>query len=462
MPLEIDRVDPEGTGYAAGLRVGDRVVAANDHIVRDPLEWRYVIADEFVRIEVDRDGETFVLGVEKGFDDSLGVYLKGPRFRKCNNRCIFCFIDQNPRGVRKPLRFKDEDFRLSFLYGNYVTLTNTSQDDLDRIIEQRLTPIYVSVHATEPDLRRRLLGNPRAPEVLPIMRYLADGGIEMHAQIVLMPGINDGENLERTVDDLAELHPSVGSVCLVPVGLTKHRQRLPRLRPVAPEQAAALIRWQRRAQRQFRERFGVRFVYLSDEFYLLAGKGVPSLRFYEGFPQVGNGVGMVRQFLEAFRKGLSPLVRSFGLSRHERLTIDLVTATLPARFLLDMVRRVNDEVRGLKIIPHVVVNERYGEGITVSGLLCGRDIENRLKRDGLSGEAVLLPPNVVNDDMLLLDDVHVEELQEHLGLPVVIGAHDLTASIRMVRDRLRGHERRTLRPLPVIEERPPVKTMRAV
>ncbi|HDS74656.1 MAG TPA: DUF512 domain-containing protein, partial [Firmicutes bacterium] len=364
----------------------------------------------------------------------LGIHLKGPGFKRCNNHCVFCFIDQNPGGVRRPLRFKDEDFCLSFLYGNYVTLTNTPREDLDRIIEQRLAPIYVSVHATEPELRRELLGNPKAPDILPIMQYLADGEIIQHAQVVLMPGKNDGEHLDRTVDDLTELYPWVGSICIVPVGVTKHRAKLPELRVHTAEEARALLRWQEQRQERFLGELSERFVYISDEFYLVAGEPIPEMEFYEGFPQVGNGVGMIRQFMDAFEDGLPRLTKRFTDDVNP-LRIDLVTATLPARFLLDMIHRVHEVAPGIAITPHAVTNEWYGEGITVSGLLSGRDIVAAVRERG-RGEVVLLPPNCLNDDMLFLDDLHAEDAQEQIGKPVVFGTYDLIESIELAYDRV--------------------------
>lgn len=434
MALMIDYVDPEGTGHEIGLKVGDSVVTVNEHIVRDPLEWRFLIADEYVELEIERDGETIICEIEKDFDDALGIHLKGPGFKRCNNRCVFCFIDQNPRGVRRPLRFKDEDFRLSFLYGNYVTLTNTPREDLDRIIEQRLAPIYVSVHATEPQLRRELLGNPKAADILPIMRYLADGEIIQHAQVVLMPGKNDGKHLDRTVDDLANLYPWVGSICIVPVGLTEHRAKLPQLRVHTPEEARVLLRWQQQRQERFLHEIAERFVYISDEFYLVAGEPIPEMEFYEGFPQVGNGVGMVRQFMDAFEEGLPRLAKRFTDAANP-LRIDLVTATLPARFLYDMIHRIHETAPGIEIVPHVVTNEWYGEGITVSGLLSGRDIVAAIREHG-RGEVVLLPPNCLNDDMLFLDDLPVEDAQEQIGKPVVFGTYELIESIELAYDRV--------------------------
>ena len=437
MPLAIDFIKAGSTAEDAGLIVGDSVVSVNERVVRDPLEWRYLVAEEYVEVEIDRQGEIIIFEIEKEYDDSLGIHLQGPGFRRCNNKCIFCFIDQNPRGARKPLRFKDEDFRLSFLYGNYVTLTNTPSEDIDRIIEQRLSPIYVSVHATDSELRRKLLGNPRAPDILPIMRWLAAGEILQHAQIVLMPGINDGPHLDRTLDDLVVLHPWVGSVCIVPVGLTRHRARLPELRAHTFDEARALLAWLDAIQARLVETLGERFVYVSDEFYLLAGAEMPPAEFYEDFPQIGNGVGMVRQLIDTFETGLPEFEREHDGSDTERVVnIDLVTATLAAPFVLEMVARVDECVPGVHITPHVIVNERYGSGITVTGLLCGGDIVSALRRDGIDSDVVLLPPNCVNDEMLFLDDIHIEEVREQLARPVVLGSYELVESVRTALDRV--------------------------
>lgn len=435
MPLIIEEVEHGATGYAAGLRTSDRVISVNDHAVRDPLEWRFHIAEEYIEIEIERDDERFIVEIEKDFDDTLGIHLKGPGFKRCNNRCIFCFVDQNPLDVRRTLRFKDEDFRLSFLYGNYVTFTNTPRADLERIVEQRLSPMYVSVHATDPDLRREILGNRRAPDILPIMEYLAEGEILQHAQIVLMPGVNDGDHLDRTVGDLARLHPWLGSICVVPVGLTRHRENLPPLRSVTPDEALALIDWQSLQHERWMREFGEHFVYVSDEFYLLAGREIPDMDFYEGFPQIGNGVGMVRQFLDAFDEGLPELKREFATEDERPLHIDLITAPLAAGFLLPAVQILNAELKHVTIVPRVVKNRWYGDSVTVTGLLAGRDIAEAAR--DMTGDVVLLPPNCVNDDMLFLDDLRFADVEEQIGRPVALGCYDLAESIRIARDRLR-------------------------
>ena len=447
MSVTIDSVDSEGVGADIGLIPGDVILSVNERPVRDPLEWRYLIADDYVELEILRGDEEYFVEIEKDYDDALDIHVIGQGFKKCNNRCIFCFIDQNPRDVRKALLFKDEDFRLSFLYGNYVTLTNTPEEDLERIIEQRLSPMYVSVQATDPELRRQLLRNKRAPDILPIMKRLAEGGIEMHTQIVLMPGVNDGEHLDRTVADLASLYPSVASVCIVPVGLTKYRERLPKLEAFDGERARHVISWLSAVQKRFLDEFGERLVYISDEFFLLAGADIPDTDHYEMFPQIGNGVGMVRQFVDAFEDGFTSFVKE---SRGETpISVDLVTATMPATFITPMVDRLNSVVPEVHTTLHTVLNERYGHGITVSGLLCGRDILDALRQRDARGDVILLPPNCINDDELFLDDMSLEQFQAEMGIPVVVGEYDILTSIMNAREARDGTGRNRPDTLPL-------------
>ena len=428
MTTQIQHVDRSGTGFLVGLREGDTVVAVNGHAVRDPLEWRYLIAEEKLSIEISRAQKRLSVVVEKDCDDEMGVRLREPKFRRCNNKCVFCFVDQNPPGVRRALRFKDEDFRLSFLYGNFVTLTNTPSSDLERIIEQRLSPLYVSVHATDVTLRRRLLGNSRAPDIVPILRRLGQNGIEMHAQIVLVPGFNDGVHLEQTVHDLAGLFPWVRSVGIVPVGLTRHREGLHPLAAFTPAGAKALLAWLKARQATFIKQFGTRFVFASDEFYVIAERIFPSAPFYCGYPQIGNGIGMARQFLDEFRKRLRGLEKHFpDAGRH--VGVDLVTSVLARPLITRCIARIRKRIPDISLFPHVVENRWFGKSITVSGLLVGRDIEQTLHEDGMRGQVVLLPPNVLNRDNLFLDDMHVDELERRLGKRVVIGSYDFISSL---------------------------------
>ncbi|MDZ7376620.1 MAG: DUF512 domain-containing protein, partial [candidate division KSB1 bacterium] len=268
----------------AGLQVGDDLTKINDHQIGDELDFQFYASDELLEIEVLRDGERFIFEIEKDYDESLGIIFEETKFRCCGNHCIFCFVDQNPQGLRPSLYFKDEDFRLSFLYGNYVTLTNVSRSDLKRIVRQRLSPLYVSVHSTDLTIRKLLLGITKDDHLLEKIRYLVEHRIELHAQIVLCPGINDGQGLQRTIDDLARFYPQLKSVAIVPVGLTRHRQGLYQLASVTPAFAAALIDQVEPISEHFKQIWDDYFVYLADEFYLLAAQPLPLAQRYEDFP----------------------------------------------------------------------------------------------------------------------------------------------------------------------------------
>src|SRR5881396_603190 len=291
---------------AAGLRPGDRVLAINGHALRDAIDFRFHGGDERLALSVERDGARHALRLARRPGADLGVELEAPRadeIATCANKCVFCFIHQLPKGMRKSLYVKDDDFRLSFLHGNYITLTDLEDTELRRIEEQRLSPLYVSVHATEPDLRHRLLGQPAVRgELMPRMERLAKAGIVMHAQIVLVPEWNDGPHLERSVRDLARLHPRVATTAVVPVGLTRHRERLPRLRTLTDAEAEALAETVEGWQQEFLGRLGSRFVWASDEVYLQAGRPLPRAAAYEGFPILEDGVGLVRRFTDTFAR----------------------------------------------------------------------------------------------------------------------------------------------------------------
>src|SRR5205814_5936532 len=282
---------------AAGLVPGDRILAINGHALRDAIDFSFHGSDARLAMSVERDGTRHALRLARRPDADLGVELEAPRAAEiatCANKCVFCFIHQLPKGMRKSLYVKDDDFRLSFLHGNYITLTDLQEAELARIVEQRLSPLYVSVHATDPQLRHTLLGRPRvSAEILPRLERLAQAGIRMHAQIVLCPGWNDGPSLERTVFDLAPLHPRVATTAIVPVGLTRHRERLPALRSLTPDEARTLIGVVEGWQQGWLAALGSRFVFLADEIYLLAGRALPPARAYEGFPVVEDGIGLV-------------------------------------------------------------------------------------------------------------------------------------------------------------------------
>ncbi len=412
----VAQVRPRSPAAQAGLLAGDRLVAINGVTLRDSIDFHFQAAEGRLRVEVQRNGCQASLTVQREAGKDLGVELLPPRpaeISTCANKCVFCFIHQLPKGMRKSLYVKDDDFRLSFLHGNYITLTDLGEEELARIEAQRLSPLYVSVHATDPELRHALLGKPKIKgELLPRMARLAMAGIRMHAQIVLCPEWNDGPHLERSVRDLAELHPGVATVAVVPVGLTRFRERLPALRTVTLAEARDLVATIESWQREFRRRLGSRLVFAADELYLQAGLEPPEARDYEGFPLLEDGVGLVRRFTDGFRRALQrqpPKV-------HPPRSVAVVTGEMFAprlAALLDQVR-----VQGLAATVVPVANGFFGGNIAVAGLLTGRDILARLAGQSL-GDLVLVPDVALRDEAnVFLDDLNPADLEAALGTPV--------------------------------------------
>ena len=404
VPVRIASVDPGSIAARLGWAAGDQVLAVNGEAVEDELDFRFKTTEEALTLRVRRGGRMEEQTVEKEPDEPLGADLDEFRIKTCGDDCVFCFVDQNPTGLRDTLYFRDGDFRMSFLYGNYITMTNLRERDLARIVEQRLSPMYVSIHVTDDAARARMMGHrtvrDRAMEKL---RYLAANGIELHAQIVLVPGHNDAGMLARTVLELSEMHERLTSLSIVPIGLTRHRRELAELRPVVPAEAAMLARQVARWQARFRETLGRGFVYLSDEVYLLGGLDFPHEDDYDGFPLMENGVGMSRDFLNelAFQAEAFPE----ALPAPRRLT--LATGTLTAPLLEARVRPVLEGVGGLEVQVVACENTLFGDSVTVSGLLNFKSLAaalSPLAARGELGDAVLLPPDVVNFEGLFLDN----------------------------------------------------------
>ena len=418
--LGVEEVVSGGIGEAVGIRPGDVIEAINGEPVHDPIDYRFHVAEETVEVVLRRGDDVIVVDIEKETDDDLGVTLADMPIIKCNNKCVFCFLHQMPRKMRKTLYYQDDDYRLSFLHGAYVTLTNLSEAEFQRIVEQRLSPMYISVHATDPELRATLLGRTEPVDVMERIGYLSSHNIQMHAQVVLCPGLNDGENLKRTVFDLARWYPSVESVGIVPLGLTRFRRNLPRLDPVTPEVAVECLDQATGWQRRLQGKFGVNFVYYGDEFYLMAGRRIPEAAHYDGFPLVENGVGMVRRFTDCFEAGV-PALESLNC---RPVSMTLVTSVLGAEFIRPMAERLN---RIPWLTAHVVeVKNRFlGEGITVSGLLTGQDMLDALKAQWRETDFVILPPNCVSHHGLFLDDLTPMDLEKALNRQVCIGTYDL-------------------------------------
>jgi putative radical SAM enzyme (TIGR03279 family) len=426
-PVLIAAVAACSPAAGGGIEAGDRLAAIGGAPARDYVDYKFLSADERVAVEVIKpDGARRVVVIEKHPDEDLGLDFLTDLFdgmRRCRNRCVFCFYDQLPRGLRPTLYLRDDDFRLSFLHGNFVTLTNLGEEDFARIREQRLSPLYISVHATDPDLRRRLLGNPRAPEVLAQMRRLAQAGIELHAQVVLCPGLNDGAALERTVADLAALHPALGSIALVPVGLTMRREGLFELRPVTGEDAREILDRVRAWQDEFLSLLGSRLVFATDEIYALADVEFPPAEDYQGFPQRDNGIGLARLFLDEWEG--TDFRPAAGLS------VTMVTGGSARGLVERMAARMS--VHGARAQVVAVTNRLFGETITVAGLLAGADAADALAGREL-GDVIALPSSALREHEFL-DSLTLEELSRRLGKKVIHAAGPRELARKLARRR---------------------------
>lgn len=423
--MKIKSIEKGSLADKYSIQPGNEILEINKSPINDFIDYKFQSSDEKLDLRIkNKSGRIRGVRIVKKPDQDLGITFEEKRYRGCGNKCIFCFMHQLPKGLRKPLYFKDEDYRLSFLHGNFITLTNLSERDIQRIISQRLSPLYVSVHTTDELLRKKILGNPKAPDILPLIRRLTEIRIELHTQIVICPEVNDGHYLEKTVYDLSLFYPRVKSLAIVPVGLTRFRKRLPRLKPVDKEYARELIKSVERWQAYFRRKYKSNFVYAADEFYLLAGLDIPSKKYYDEFYQVENGVGMVREFLEGFKRKEKLLPRSL---KH-KFSLTLVTGELANKFMRSQILGGLKRIKNLHVNLAPVKNDFFGKSITVSGLLTGRDILRALRKSE-HGELVMLPPNCLNSDGLFLDDLKPKDLEKKLRVQTAVGSYDLVKSL---------------------------------
>lgn len=430
----IQAVQPESIAQEVGIEPGDRLMSIDGRAIEDVLDYRYVSSLAGVELVVrvsKASGELWEIEIEREEGEDLGLDLEGIQTRICKNNCIFCFVHQLPRGrhVRRTLRVKDEDFRLSFLFGHYLTLTNLSEADFQRIFEQRLSPLYVSVHATEPELRQHLLQNRKPDDLLGNMRRLIEGGIKLHTQIVLMPGINDGANLDRSLDDLIEFYPSVMSVSIVPLGLTDHRKGLPQLRAVDADYARAAIEHVTQRQRRHVEVIGTPFCFLGDEFYIMAGHPIPPRSHYGDFPLVENGVGMVRRFMDEF----ATAIKRQRKRPQRAIRGTVVTGRIFHPILEESIGQMNAKF-GIDLKCLAADNLYFGRGITVAGLLTGSDIFAAV-RDRMHGDFLVVPSeSMTGESGLFLDDWIREDLEARLQVPVVGGGYRVSEFFKSILD----------------------------
>lgn len=414
----IERVEAGSIAAEAGLAPGDEIIAINGVPLSDLIDYRYLCADERLEIEVRKaDGEEWLVEIDKDYDEELGISFTSETFdglRRCQNHCVFCFLDQMPVGMRRTLYVRDDDYRLSFLHGNFVTLTNLRPEDIERIIALRLSPLYVSVHATDPGVRRRLLRNQRAGDVVPLLKRLCDAGIEVNCQVVLCPGYNDGEVLDRTIADLAELWPRALSLAVVPVGLTRYRIGLPEIKAVGRAEAEAIIAQVEGWQARLAERGVTDFLYLADELYLTAGRPLPRYEDYGNFPQLENGVGLVRLFEEEFRVAETRFPAKVGPRR-----VRVVTGVSAGPILSELAVRL-ERVAGMRVEVTVVENEFFGPSVTVAGLLTGRDILAALRQCAPVDEVLIPAAALRYEGDRFLDDLTPGELARELNQKVVV------------------------------------------
>lgn len=428
----VKEVEPGSIAQEMGIEAGDVLLSVNDNEIEDVFDYRYLMKDEYVEVLVRKaDGEEWLLEIDKDYDEELGVTFDNSLmsdYRSCSNKCIFCFIDQMPPGMRETLYFKDDDSRLSFLQGNYITLTNMSEHEVERIIQMQLAPINISVQTTNPELRCKMLHNRFAGEKLRFLDRFYEGHVEMNGQIVCCKGVNDGEELKRTVTDLMRYLPFMRSVSVVPAGITKFRDGLYPLTLFTKEEAADIIDMIEAYQKVCFDQYGLHFVHASDEFYLLAERELPEEERYDGYIQLENGVGMLRLFQEEFAEAMRAVANDRnGQQRMKTGKRRLTVAT--GKLAFPVIREAAEELckicEGLTIQVYSIRNDFFGETITVAGLVTGQDLIAQLKERQQAGEelgdTLLLPANMLRSgEQVFLDDVTVRDVERALGLLVTV------------------------------------------
>ncbi|MBE7015641.1 MAG: DUF512 domain-containing protein [Ruminococcaceae bacterium] len=418
----ISYVEPGSLAEEAGIAPGDKLMAVNGHSVHDILEYRYLTSEYEVELEVLKtDGSTEIITIENDYEE-LGIeFCQGliAKPQSCKNKCIFCFIDQLPKGMRETVYFKDDDTRLSFLQGNYVTLTNLTDEEIDRLIAMHISPINISVHTTNPQLRVTMLKNPNAAKIYDIMKKFAQNGIYMNCQIVLCPGYNDKDELDRSILDMAALYPYVSSCSVVPVGLTRYRENLTRLTPFDSRSSLETIRQIESYQKKFRKDFGINLIYAADEFYINAKLPVPNAQHYDGFPQIENGVGLIASMQEEFDSGIE-LVKIKSCKRN----VAIATGEIAQDFIQSLAQRLMAKCSDLSITVYGVKNEFFGGGVNVSGLCTASDIIRTLENEPKYDE-IFIPDCMLRDgEDIFLDNVTLDELCEKLNSKITPVSND--------------------------------------
>ena len=418
--VKIMGVDKGSLADSVGILPSDTLVSINGNEINDVLDYRFYLVEFKIEIKVLREGSELSFSIEKDEYDDIGLSFESALMDKkhsCKNACIFCFIDQNPSGMREPIYFKDDDSRLSFIHGNYVTLTNMTDSDVERIIKMRISPINISIHTTNPELRVKMMKNKRSGEVLKYLKRFKEAGISMCGQIVLCKGVNDKEELSRSLSDLTEYFPELSSVSVVPAGLTKHREKLYPLADFTKEEAAYVIDTVDRFAEEHKAKHASRLFFAADEFYLKAGREIPDADYYEDYPQIENGVGMLRSFSDEFGIAVSDIKRyKKRLKKKREVSVVCGVASYP--LILSLCEKLEKLLPKLKINVIKVINHFFGESITVSGLLTGRDIYESVKELSLGDELIVPASALRHPEEDFLCGMKLTELSEKLSVPV--------------------------------------------
>lgn len=422
-----------------GIEPGDFIHSINGTPVEDIIEYTFLQSDEYIELEIEKaNGDLYLYDIEKEYDEELGIEFSNPiidAVRTCNNDCIFCFVNQLPEGMRETLYIKDDDSRLSFLQGNFITMTNMKDKDIDKMIRYRISPVNISVHTTNPELRATMLHNRYAGDIMRKIERLSDAGIEMNGQIVCVPGYNDQAELEKTVRDLSEFYPNMQSIAVVPVGITKHREKLPELDIFDQNSSEELILLVEKLQEEFLGKFGTRFIFASDEFYVMAGHDLPDDDAYENYIQIENGVGLIKKFETQIKQCLATLNKEdYFCQGREAKKITLATGSSAYYFMKKIASLVEKQFEKLSIEVIRIDNNFFGKTITVAGLITGSDLYDQLKDRDL-GIGLLLPRVMFrSDDLIFLDDITKEELEHKLETKIFVAEIDGEDFIKKIKE----------------------------
>jgi putative radical SAM enzyme (TIGR03279 family) len=431
----ISKVYDDSIANELGIEVGDILLDINENPVEDIIEYKFLISEEYLEVKIQKqNGEIYIYEIEKEIDEELGIEFQNPiidKAKSCRNKCIFCFIDQLPKNMRKTLYFKDDDSRLSFLQGNFITLTNMSDNDIDKIIKYRISPINVSIHTTNEELRIKMLNNKNANKAYSIMKRLSEANIQMNCQIVLCKNINDKDELKKSLYDLKQLE-SVNTVAVVPIGITKYREGLFPVDIYDEKSSLEVIELVEAMQEKFLEEINTRFVFLSDEFYVMANKEVPNESYYEGYKQLENGIGLIRRQLDEYLKYL----KYYPIEYKKQRVVSIATGKSAYKFMMYLKEVTNKYIKNLKINVYQIDNNFFGKTITVSGLITGIDLIEQLKGKELGDSLLITKSMLKSDEDIFLDDYTLEEVSKALDvniIPVLNEGKDLLSKILLKR-----------------------------